>query len=318
MKRKWILLGIWILVAIFVLLDSYSENRKEIERNEQLEANYVAAIANNEVVGYRPELIRTMPAEIRTVSIPTEKWKAKNPAEIFGFVNWNKKEYVWKKTTVSKEQLESKLGETTITVEETLLNKINYKKKITVYKIKDLREDAVIAVKFKNDAQYYVYINKKYRPATLGELMEDLNLKDTAVLGDIWYTVTKRKVGVGGECTTYYFEVEGEKIWELLLQNATVPNEKEDNLWHKEGIDIPFDLPLFGYEGVDITLHKDGYLTTRVFEKKQSFNIGKEAVENFMNDVFQNYPAYTKKYDPNTKTDIKERVELTEKTIKLE
>lgn len=304
MKKKWIFIGLGILIAILVLLASYFVTNKTIPQEEK-EKN--TSTNENEIIDSKPE----------SGMVVLKDWEEMFITEQFAGVDWEEKQYGTSHTVVSAEQIENKIGDIVLTGIEPKTKK-QHQVSATMYTIKDLAEKCVIAIKFENDPQYYVYTNIWYRPETLGEFMEDLNLKNTAIFGDVSYNIYEPISKNALKDTTYCFEIEDEKIWEMLFNNPTLKNEQDDRIWHDKVMSINTNLPLFGYENISVAVCEDGYLTTNIFGIGKAFNIGLETAENFVNYVFQNYPAYVEVYNKDTQTYTKERTELKEKTIKLE
>ena len=65
-----------------------------------------------------------------------------------------------------------------------------------VYKVKNMSDKFVVAVKFKNDDKYYVYyatdyLHSKYTPKNLGEFIDDLGLEENLCMleKDIEYDI---------------------------------------------------------------------------------------------------------------------------------
>ena len=83
-------------------------------------------------------------------------------------------------------------------------SKNTYTKNGTLYTIKNISKECAIAIQLDGTNEYYSYVNSYYRPETLGEFIEDLNLKEIISFGSIWYD----DVYTDEEGNTHYDNIE--------------------------------------------------------------------------------------------------------------
>lgn len=160
-----------------------------------------------------------------------------------------------------------------------------------IHEIKGISPSCAIAVCYEGDDVFYAAVNSHYRPETLGQFIQDLNLKDTLQFNYVDYNFFKES----GEYTTVYFEnVESSKIWEFLLSDENAKNEYSDFDFDQveELLSISVDVPLLGYENISITLYEDGYLTTNILDTGKKFYIGTENAQSFFRYVIDECEGY--------------------------
>lgn len=228
--------------------------------------------------------------QIAVGAVPT--WEYRSITEKFPSFEFLENNYSTRNTKIEKSFIEEKLGEAVLKGYDTYTEK-EHSIGATIYKVKDFPEECVIALQFENDADYYVYINAYYRPETLGQFIEDLNLKETVYFGSVWYEYSDKD-----EQGNYHYEkiefpeVTDEIIWQMLFDNLTTSNVHNDFEVHDRIMSISVNMPLFGYENISVSVSEDGYLTTNIFDTGKTFYIGKDKVEAFVNYVLENYQGY--------------------------
>ena len=112
------------------------------------------------------------------------RWNEMSISQQFGEVEYTNNKYSSRIAKISKNNIIKNIGNTTLTGYDTY-TETTYSKKGDLYSIKGIAEKCAIAVKFEGDKDYYVYVNTYYRPKTLGEYIEVLNLKDNISFGTI-------------------------------------------------------------------------------------------------------------------------------------
>lgn len=100
---------------------------------------------------------------------------------------------------------------------------------VNVYEIWHVNPAVAILVEDKEEELYSVYINERYEPQTLGDLIEDMGLKEN--------------VNVIGMKNTDY-------LWEFLENNEGAENKGSDlRFVYKEKAEIKIEVPLFDQVG---------------------------------------------------------------------
>lgn len=159
------------------------------------------------------------------------------------------------------------------------------------------RKECSIAIKYESTNDFYVCINTYYKPKTLGNFMEDLNLKDIVCFGTIYYNYfdTDEKGNKNYE-KIEFLDVDNNVIWEMLFDDTSIENVHKDSVHHNSLMEISVSIPLFGYENVSVAVSEDGYLTTNIFETGKTFYIGEEKVEKFKSYIIGTYDGYKTVY----------------------
>ena len=241
--------------------------------------------------------------EVQTKENPTNedisvvpKWNEMSISQQFYEVEYNGSKYTSKITKVSNNNILSNIGNATLTGYDTY-TETAYSKKGDLFSIKDISEKCAIAVKFEGDTDYYVYVNSYYRPKTLGEFIEDLNLKENISFGTVYYNYwdKNKEENINIE----FYDVDNETIWKKLFNNLDLENIYSDNDTSKytsekfsTSIEISVDIELLGYKNISVRLTDKGYLLTNILDTGKGFYIGEEKVQEFLNYLKENYDGY--------------------------
>ncbi len=161
----------------------------------------------------------------------------------------------------------------------------------TVYEITGISSDCAVAVQYEGADVYYAAVNSAYRPETLEQFVEDLDLRNTLVFGNAYYEQKK----LFGEYATIRFEnLDGTKIWEMLSLGAAAANEYSDLDFEQpaEVLSISVNIPLLGYENISISIHEDGYIVTNILDTGKMFCIGEENTQAIIDHILNECDGY--------------------------
>ncbi len=163
----------------------------------------------------------------------------------------------------------------------------------TVYAIDKLSPECAIAVRYEGNDIYYAAVNSLYRPQTLGEFTDSLNLRETLVFSYALYEYQKSD----GETATVCFEkLDGEQIWDVLSTCLEAENEYSDfdsfASEHEKLLDFSIDIPLLGYRNISISLWDNGYLETNILDTGKRFFIGEEALQKLLDYILNDCEGY--------------------------
>ena len=243
--------------------------------------------------------------ESATAIVP--RWEEMSISQQFSEVNYNNNRYSSRTTKIERDKIGNKIGTAILTGYDTY-TKTSYNKNGDIYSVNDLSQKCVIAVQFENDSDYYVYVNSYYKPTTLGEFMEDLNLKNIVSFGTIHYNYWNKNL----ECNMEYskiefYNVDNNIIWQMLFNDVNLKNIYSDNdtgihTSENYSIEIGVDIPLLGYKNISVSLTDKGYLITNILDSGKAFYIGESKVQEFLNYIIDNYDGYKIVYvDKNQK-----------------
>ncbi len=226
-------------------------------------------------------------------------WDEKTITQQFYFAEYDGKKYDSQHTKILSENVGKKLGTVVLTGEDAYTN-IVYTKNADVYEIKTISSEWVIALQFEGTSEYYVYVNIHYRPTTLGELIEDLNLKEIMTFGTVKYSYLDTTKKENQQIVNVeFYDVKDEDVWNMLLSDENLENVYNDtgnyNYYSDKfvkGVKISVDIPLLGYENISIELTDKGYLITNILGTGKGFYIGEEKVEEFIDYISKTYQGY--------------------------
>lgn len=213
------------------------------------------------------------------------RWEDMTVTQKFPYLSFNGYEYSTADKVIHEESIGKKLTSATLTGKDVYTGK-TYAINADIYEITGISKNCAVSLKFEGYDELYVCRNSGYRPETLGQFIDDLNLKNTLTFGKAYATVKK-----GDAYTeTEYSGLDGEKVWEMLLSDRELKNVKDyDSMnFGKELISVSINIELLGYENISLTVTGDGYLTTNILDTGKAFFIGKEKAGNFAEYVHEN------------------------------
>ena len=141
-----------------------------------------------------------------------------------------------------------------------------------LFSIPGISADAAVAVLFP-DGGCYAYVSPQYRPATLGQLMDDLSLQSNMTFGQVH--------GSSGKyAATIYPAVPDSEVRQMLFDRSAKLDDRE--VYREETVLIDVRLPLLGYPAGHIRLTADGYLIFPLLESEKVYCIGRERAEAFL------------------------------------
>lgn len=94
---------------------------------------------------------------------------------------------------------------------------------LNIFSINNYSEECVIAVQFSDTLEYYVYVNTRYRAETIGDLINNYNLRETLSFKDIYYSYDyiDLKLNKRTEKIEFY-DIDSEHIWEMLFDDMNL------------------------------------------------------------------------------------------------
>lgn len=224
------------------------------------------------------------------------RWEEQSIAQQFYLAEYAGEKYDVRNVTISKEMIENEIGNITLNGYDTY-TETNYSHNATCYMVKNYPTKCVIAIQYEGTNDYYVAINAYYRPETLGNLVKDLNLKETLAFGTIYYSYWDTDKNGNKQYENIEFpNVDNDIIWKMLFNDLTVKNVHDDSDYHSRVMSISVDIPILGYKNISVSVSEDGYLMTNIFETGKTFYIGKEKVQQFVDYIIQNYDGYKTVY----------------------
>lgn len=204
-----------------------------------------------------------------------KRWDEKTVAEKFREITVNGKEYYAVNTYVAADKVGQKVTKLTVLGKDVYTNS-EYAAGAEIYEIKNISSECAAAVKYDGDEKYYVCRNAYYKPETLGQFINDLDLKNTLTFNE--FNAAREKNGKMRDVK--YTGADKERVWELLFSDTQAKAVKDiETLNFEMAVDISVDLKLLGYENFSLSVSRDGYILTNILDTAKAFYIGREAAE---------------------------------------
>lgn len=170
--------------------------------------------------------------------------------------------------------------------------KIEHKINGNIYTVKDLSEYAVLAVQFEGDSVYYHYYNSWYKPNTLGDMINDLNISsdiisETVFLTDYSESYQDRK----------FTGVDGDVIWNMIMYDTSLSNVYDYT--HSTGLTLvrkigfSVNIEHLGRTNISLGLTEEGYILTNIVHMGAAFYVGEDKTQEVIDFVVNNYTEVT-------------------------
>ncbi len=240
-------------------------------------------------------------AEIETAIV--SRWENKNICEKYTGFEYDDKEYHtanYENGILQAELVETLLGTVTMKGYD-IYTDTEYTTEAEIYTIKDILSECAVVVKFAEDDNYHVYRNSWYKPATLGEFIDALNLRENLSVGTVYYDYfDKNNEHVNVEFTGLTVD----KVFEMLLFDGSIANvENYDTMWFHRIMGISVNVEVLGYKNISIAVTEEGYVTTNILDTGKAFYIGEEKVHAFVDYVMENCEGLEIRYIYETEAD---------------
>lgn len=224
-----------------------------------------------------------------------KRWDEKTNTEKFPTVKINGTEYSVANRPIPYDKIGNSITKLTVLGRDKYTNS-EYAANVEIFEIKGISAECAAAVKYDADGKYFVCCNAHYKPETLGQFMNDLNLKENLTF--VSFSGTQMKNGKV-ICDVEYTNVDKVKVWELLFSDTAAKAVKDyDSMNFETAAGIAIDLKLLGYENISLAVTRDGYLTTNILDTGKAFYIGKPAAEKFLSYLEKDCKTTVKhKYD---------------------
>lgn len=171
--------------------------------------------------------------------------------------------------------------------------------------IQGVSGECAVAVQYEGTEEWYPALNHNYTPQTLGQFIDDLNLRENLTFGTVYYTYWPN----GENADVHFDSVDSEKIWELLLSHTEAenvcrnlnsgdfytlfdPGEEPGTI-----LEISVSIPILGEENLALEVREDGYLWTNLMGMtEKAFLIGEENTQAFVDYVLDECEGYEIQY----------------------
>lgn len=233
-----------------------------------------------------------------------KKWDEKSIVEKFPSFDWNNTvfdHYVREHPLLPADELVGDYITDVTATGQDVYTDIIYTETVHLYAIQGISTKAAVAIRYGDDTVYYPAFNADYTPATLGDLIDDLNLAETMTAGNVYF---EYRDGDNNFHDTRYSQLPAEKLWELLADRS-LPNVYDQQMTFYDTIDISVHLNLFGISHV-LSLDESGYLFTNMLSTGKAFYVGEDVYTAFVAYVQNNLAVESDRVivaDPSTEGD---------------
>lgn len=266
---------------LFIQKNSTKLNNSNLAQNDNISARWSVKKVYKNYSANKEEDVYIIP-----------HWNEMSITEQFHFVEYNANNYDGGKGEIPNDMVGEKLGTAVLTGQDTYTDAV-YSKNANLYAINTISKECAIAVQFENTSEYYSYVNYFYKPDTLEQFIEDLNLKENVSFGTIYYNYFETdKDGKKQYVQVEFPNASDEIIWQMLFSDTSLKNEHSDSESHNEIMSISVDIPLLGIENISISVNEEGYLETNILATGKCFYIGEDRVQEFVSYIIENYEGY--------------------------
>lgn len=321
-KIKYALLPICVIIFAIIVF-----RQSDLFKQKVLIGFYKSSLSNQNTMQNNNEDSRWIIKEIHVDSNSGKEgemlniiphWDEMSITEQFHFVEYNDNNYDGGKAVIPDDMIGENLGTTVLTGQDTYTDAV-YSKDANLYAINTISKECAIAVQFENTSEYYSYVNYLYRPDTLEQFIEDLNLKENVSFGTIYYNYFETdKDGKKQYVQVEFPNVSDDVIWKILFSDTSLKNEHSDLERHNDIMGISVDIPLLGIENISISVNEEGYLETNILATGKCFYIGEDRVQEFVSYIIENYEGYKIVYvdeESNTNSDDIQQITEVENVV---
>ncbi len=240
-----------------------------------------------------------------------KRWEEMTVSEKFGEFEFGGIKYSSMVSEVNAVDVGEYLGES-ISIGYDIYTETTYTSNVKIYSLKGISNECAVAAEFEGYEGYCVFINFDYRPETLGDFIDALNLRENISFGLVhydWRTEDKPITHIE------FTDVSEDKIWEMLLSDRTIKSvpDSPDMIYLSE-ISISVDIPILGYENIAIWVDEGGYLVTNILGSAK-FYIGDEKKDAFIDYVMKNCTGYELIYETSEDVTFKNEDIAPEATV---
>lgn len=226
---------------------------------------------NAETTGREPTNSNTVPTEQHTEGDGSEaviipRWDERTLSTQFMEFDLNGIDYNTKDHIIEGYHIGDILGTVTMEGQDVYEDKI-HSINAEVFSINDISSECTVAVKFNGYDNYYVYINREYSPATLGELVDALKLNDTISFG-----------ALTPDSRTFVTDYDKSLISGLLNEYRDCSTQFDD-ISHRRLFSVSASVDMLGINNKSFAITEDGYITTNIMERGYAFYIGTDKAQ---------------------------------------
>ena len=161
-----------------------------------------------------------------------------------------------------------------------------------IFAITKINPDCAVAVRYEGHDTVYACVNSRYRPETLGQFIEDLNLLEEISFGMVYY---EWRSPSGRRATIRFDDVDDQIIKDHLLTELDAENVYDESRLHempRKIMGASVNIPLLGYQNISLSVQEDGYIKTNILDTGKLFYIGEDKTQAFVDYVTEHCEGY--------------------------
>ena len=195
--------------------------------------------------------------------------------ERYPYLTWTGRSYAVQTPLVDGAEIGEALGAITVYGHHEQMEE-DVELQATLHRLQGVSEQFAVAVVFPDSEGElpetpvpYVYADTSWQPATLGELIEGLNLEEFMDFGIVY----------DGDDHHVMYEVPDADIWALMLTDRTLENVHDESRLSTKGygnhlISVSVNIRELGYWNISLSVTDAGYLFTNIGSTGKAFYLG--------------------------------------------
>lgn len=225
-------------------------------------------------------------------------WSELSDVERWSSFTLSDKEYLMRSSiALSPSQVAKSRGKVTLVGYDEITDE-KHTKKAEVFEIKNVSPDCALAVLY-DDGSYRAYAREFYTPETLGQMVQDLGLKHTLKVGNVYCSYMEN----GAWVTETYSGLKVSDLLDVFNEYAAAECQMGEQAFNKKLInwyDISVTIEELGHRNISVAFTKDGYIQTNIMDFGKLFYVGEDTVKAFFEHIKKNCELKIERRPVNT------------------
>ncbi len=234
--------------------------------------------------------------EVPFIGEPIPRWEDRPIYGQYSTVEWNGTGYDSRSAELPAERIGEFLGDVTAKGWDDYaeMKGENGERQISakVYAVTKISAECMVAVQYEGTDTWYAFWNSYYKPQTLGQLMQDLNLYEEVVFDTIHYSFHN---AFGDHVSVRFENVDDQIIRSWLLSDVEAKEVYDQMELYEQPrriMGISVDIPILGIENISLSVQEAGYIKTNIVSTGALFYIGEENTQGFVDYVLNQCEGY--------------------------
>lgn len=235
--------------------------------NTQINSQGIVSTSNNQtpIVSNTTEPVTAM----------IKEWDEKTYPQKFPTLTYKNINYMIDNddSKIEYSKISSKLTDITLEQIDSLTDN-KYSIRASLYSIRNIDTNCMIAVRYKDENDYYTFINPEFTISSLHELMQALDWDNNVQFGNIYYFEN-------GQIKNEFNDYNRSNIQNYIYSKKdTVKCENE--IASASILEIGLNMPALGIYNKTLSLTKSGYMQTNITHSENSFYFGDECTNEIL------------------------------------